>query len=421
MSAEPDGVPGFAATADRLVPELPDKPSIAVLPFVNLSGDPEQVYFSDGISEDIITALSKISNLTVASRSSTFGYRDGAVDTRTVCREQGVRFVLEGSVRKSANRVRVTAQLTDGSTGHSVWAERYDRDLDDIFAVQDELMREIVVALDVELREGEQLRFWSSGTHSVEAWECVRISAPVILNTRFAELDLAKKRLDRALELDPEYAIAWVMLGWYHQCFVDVAGGFRSPEVVSSSLENMQRCAQKAIELAEYCADAYSVLALYHLEKREYDLAKENADKSVELAPGNAENMIEATAVFNKAGDPRRGMELTQRAMEVCPLYRPGFLRALGTANRFLGKPEAAADIYREAVKRQPELLSGQANLASVLGELGRLEEALSVAQTIRGMYPGFSVDNYMAGLAYKNPDDLKRFRDGLIAAGLPE
>ena len=157
--------------------ELPDKPSIAVLPFSNMSGDPEQEYFSDGITEDIITALSKIKNLLVIARNSTFTYKGKPVDVRQVSREQGVRYVLEGSVRKAGNHIRVTAQLIDATTGHHIWAERYDRELNDIFALQDEIVREIVVALDVELNEGEQARIWSSGTTNVKAWECVRLGS----------------------------------------------------------------------------------------------------------------------------------------------------------------------------------------------------------------------------------------------------
>ncbi|MEJ2178264.1 MAG: adenylate/guanylate cyclase domain-containing protein, partial [Gammaproteobacteria bacterium] len=253
---------------DATLIELPDEPSIAVLPFTNMSADPEQEFFSDGISEDIITALSKIRGIMVVARNSTFTYKGQAVDIKQVGKDQGVRYVLEGSVRKAVNRVRVTAQLIDATTGHHVWAEKYDRELDDIFAVQDELMREIVVALDVELREGEQVRVWASGTNNVEAWELVRLSTPIVLNRIVDDLNKAKGWIERALELDPNYATAWVMLGWFHQCYADVASGLNSPESKSEELGAMQKCAQNAIDVDPYCADAYSVMAMYHMELR---------------------------------------------------------------------------------------------------------------------------------------------------------
>jgi TolB-like protein len=163
---------------------VPDYPSIAVLPFTIMGDDPEQEFFADGVAEDIITALSKIDRLLVVARNSTFTYKGQAVDVKQVSREQGVRYVLEGSVRKAGNRVRVTAQLIDATTGLHLWAERYDRELEDIFAVQDEITREIVTALDVQLREGEQHRVWSRGTSNLEAWECVRLATDDVLGGR---------------------------------------------------------------------------------------------------------------------------------------------------------------------------------------------------------------------------------------------
>jgi len=401
--------------------DLPDKPSIAVLPFNNMSADPEQDYFSDGITEDIITALSKVSNLMVVARSSTFTYKGKMVDIKQVGREQGVHYVLEGSVRKAVNRVRVTAQLIDAATGHHIWAERYDRELNDIFAVQDELMREIVVALDVELREGEQFRMWSSGTSNVEAWECVRLSAPIILGSVQKDLLKAKKWLERALELDPEYAIAWVMLGWFHQNYVDVAGGMSDSTAVREALDAMRECAQKAIELDPSCADAYSVMAMCHMELKEFDAAIEYAERSIELAPGNAENISEAAVILNKSGKPQRALELAKRALRLCPMYRAGFLRSLASAYRFTGNPEAAADTFREAVKRQPDMLSGHVNLTSVLGELGRIDEARDAASQVLYIAPDFSISEYSQGLSYRNPEDLLRVAEGLRQAGLPD
>jgi TolB-like protein len=187
---------------------LPDKPSIAVLPFVNLSNDPEQDYFSDGITDDIITALSKIKNLLVIAKSSTSVYQNELPDLYQVGREQGVRYVLQGRVRKGGHRIRVTVQLIEASTSELVWADSYDRELEDIFVVQDEIMREVVVALDVQLIEGEQARAWSSGTKNFEAWECVRLSVTDAYSGNPSVKLRAKQLLEKALKIDPSYAIA---------------------------------------------------------------------------------------------------------------------------------------------------------------------------------------------------------------------
>jgi len=252
---------------------LPESPSIAVLPFTNMSGDPEQEFFSDGITEDIITTLSKIPTLLVIARNSTFTYKGAAIDVKQVSREQGVRYVLEGSVRKAGSRVRVTAQLIDATTGHHVWAERYDRDLEDIFAVQDEITREVVVALDVRLREGEQARVWSGGTKSVEAWECIRLSQDALNRFKAEDRIEARRLIDRALELDPNYATAWFSLGGYYFHEAESGTRYENEADQDATLDSAVKCATKAVELDPSLADAYGLLGLCQLSKEDYDLA----------------------------------------------------------------------------------------------------------------------------------------------------
>ena len=401
--------------------ELPQKPSIAVLPFTNMSGDPEQEYFSDGITEDIITALSKIKNLLVIARNSTFTYKGKSVDVRQVSREQGVRYVLEGSVRKAGNQVRVTAQLIDATTGHHIWAERYDRELKDIFAVQDEIMREIVIALDVELNEGEQARAWSSGTTNLEAWECVRLSTTNALGADAETKLQAKALLEKALDLDPSYAIAWVMLGWIYQYYSDVASGASNTDSMETALASMLDCAQKALDADPACADACGLMAMYHLEVRAFDQAIEMSEKAVRLAPNNAEDISIAALIMNKTGKPERGLELYKRAMRVCPLYRPGFLRGLGLNYYLLGESDSAIRAFKESIVRESEYLAPYTNLASIFGELGRLEEAQQSAREILRLAPDFSIKTYMEGLSFSNPEVLTRMEEGLRKAGLPE
>ena len=387
-----------------------------------MSGDPEQEYFSDGITEDIITALSKVSSLMVVARTSTFTYKDRAIDIKQVGREQGVRYVVEGSVRRAGDRVRVTAQLIDAVTGHHIWAERYDRELHDIFAVQDELVREIVTALDVELREGEQHRMWSSGTDNLEAWECVQLGQPIVSGSVPGDGERAKKLFERASELDPNYAMAWVMLGWYHFTFADVGGWRGDAEQRKLARAPMRKFARKAIEVDPYCADAYCLMAMYHLEQKEFDEAIENAEKSIVLAPSNAEVVNEAATLMTKAGEPNRGVELARRSMRLCPRYRAGYLRVLGVALRFADEPEKALPLLIESVKRErTDHLSPRVNLASLLGELGRVSEAENAAKDVLRLASDFSIKAYVEGLSYRSPGDLRRIAEGLQRAGLPE
>ncbi len=399
---------------------LPDNPSIAVLPFANMSADPEQEFFSDGIAEDIITALSKIGSLLVVSRNSTFTYKGQAVDVKQVSREQGVRYVLEGSVRKAGNRVRVTAQLIDATTGHHLWAERYDRDLEDIFAVQDEITREVVVALDIHLSRGEQARFWSSGTKNLEAWECVRLGSEQ-LNRLSPESNLAAQRLfEKAIKLDPSYAIAWAMLGETYFHLADVGTGFRSEGQREAMLDSAAECTQKALELDPSCADAYSLLGLCHLSKGEHDQAIAVSEKAVALAPNHAELLAASAVTLVKSGQPERSFEWTRKAMRLSPVYPSWYLWTLGTACRLLGRSESAVSAFEEAIKLSPDHLAPHVGLASTLGELGRQEEAKTPVSEILRIDPGFSIKKYSEGLSYKNPADLARFEDGLRRAGLP-
>ena len=401
---------------------IPDTPSIAVLPFTVMGDDPEQDFFADGVAEDIITALSKISRLLVVARTSTFIYKGRAVDVKQVSREQGVRYVLEGSVRKAGKRVRVSAQLIDATTGHHLWAERYDRDLEDIFAVQDEIVREIVTALDVQLREGEQHRVWSRGTKSLEAWECVRLATDDVLGGSAEKRPRATELIERALALDPDYAIAWAMRGWIYFNEADVGGGLGDRARFDRAQAGAFRCGRRALEADPNCAEAYGVLALTHLNAGEHDLALEMTDKAIALAPNNAELLGGvASAVMRKSGRPERGAELVKKAMRLSPFYRPGLLRALGNNYRLSGRLEAAVACYRESIKRETGYLAVYVNLASVLGELGRLDEARAAADEVLRQEPDFSISAYAKGLAYRNPEDLARIADGLRRAGLPE
>jgi adenylate cyclase len=410
ISAKPSGEP---------LP-IPDMPSIAVLPFANMSADPEQEFFSDGITEDIITALSKISSILVIARNSTFTYKGKSVDVKQVGREQGVRYVLEGSVRKAGGRVRVTAQLIDATTGGHLWAERYDRDLKDIFAVQDGITREVVIALDVRLNAGEKARFWSNGTKNLEAWECVRLG--VELNNRgTSEGHREARRLcKRALDLDADYAMAWVTLGWTHHLEVDVGYGNVSKENREVAVGTAMDCAKKALELDPLSSDAYSLLGMCHLSKNEYDQAIAMSEQSVAVAPNHAESLALSAVIQNKSGRPERSLELIKKAMRLCPICPSWYPWVLGMAYRLTGQVDAAIGAFEASIERSADFLAVHVSLAASLGELGRGEEAQKAVSEISRLAPDFSIEMYLEGLSYKDPVELARFENGLLNAGLP-
>ena len=400
---------------------LPDSPSIAVLPFNNMSADPEQEFFSDGITEDIITALSKISHLLVVARNSTFTYKGKAVDIRQVSHEQGVRYVLEGSVRKAGNRVRINAQLIDATTGHHLWAERYDRLLEDIFAVQDEITKEVTIALDVRLSSGEQAVMWSSGTASLEAWELVRQAMDYINNDTSNLSDLSLGWCQRALELDPEYAWAWVVMGYAYHLRVDAEVRLNPEKIQETELQLALDCGKKALELDPSCSDAYSLLSICYLTQGKFDQAIAMSVKAVTLAPSHAENLAVSAIVHNKFGQPERALELVKKAMRYCPIYPLWYLWNLGMAYRYTDQTDAAISTFETAIARGLSFVSVYVGLASTYGELDRLEEAKKPVSEILKQNPDFSISRYMAGLSYKNSSDMKRFEDGLRKVGLPD
>jgi len=399
--------------------KLPEKPSIAVLPFTNMSSDNEQEYFSDGITEDIITALSKTSALAVIARNSTFTYKDKAVDVKQVGLDLGVHYILEGSVRKSGSRVRVTAQLIDATTNQHIWAERYDRDLEDFFAVQDEIMREIVSALDIQLLAGEQSRFWSSGTQNLQAWEYFRLARD-LLNTYQTENHPEVIRLCRkAIDADSEYAAAWDLLAG---CYFHMEEDARySEEERRQALQFSHEYTQRALECDPSFSHGYSMLALLHLNSKQYDEAAISINKSIEMAPNPANILGVSAIVLNKCGEPGIAMECIRKAIRLSPVYPLWYLAALGQVTRSLGRIDESSDAFSEMVNRDPDSLEGYIGLAEILGESGQIEAARDAAVEVIRINPNFSINEYADNLAYSDPNEIERFAEGLRIAGLPE
>ncbi|MGI9316382.1 MAG: adenylate/guanylate cyclase domain-containing protein [bacterium] len=399
--------------------DLPKKPSIAVLPFTNMSTDPEQEFFGDGISEDIITALSKTSALTVIARNSTFTYKGKAVDVKKLGLDLAVHYVLEGSVRKSGSRVRVTAQLIDAATNQHIWAERYDRDLEDFFAVQDEIMREIVSALDVQLLAGEQSRFWSGGTQNLQAWEYFRLARDLFNSYRTENHREVIRLARKSIEADSNYAAAWDLLAG---CYFHMKEDARySKEERKQALKLSREYTQRALECDPTFADAYSVLSLLRLNSKQYDEAAINTNKSVEMAPNNANNIAVSAIVLNKCGESEIALERIRKAMRLSPVYPLWYIGALGQVCRSLGMTEESIDAFSEMIRRDPDSLEGHIGLTEILGESGQIEAATVSAAGILKANPNFSISEYTDNLAYRDSAEILRFEEGLRIAGLPE
>ena len=404
--------PGDAPGVGEIVLPLPDKPSIAVLPFTNMSGDLEQGYFADGISEDIITEISRIPALFVIARNSTFTYKGKAAKIQDICRDLGVRYVLEGSVRKSGQRMRVTAQLIDGDTGGHLWAERYDRELADIFAVQDDITEQIVHALEVRLTETRSTTSRQE-TENPQAYDCVlRGREQFRLFTREGNA-AARLHYDKAIELDPGYAQAHagLALTWLHDWFAGSAG----------ALERAFELAQLARRLDPGLPLVYEALSSVLLFKRQHDEAIAAARRWTEIEPSNAEAYGNLAGVLNFAGQPERVAELIDKAKRLNPFHPFYYTLYLGHACFLMSRFTEAVPLIKRSIAHNPESLPSHFFLAACHGQLG--EEALgreALAEVWR-LNPAFSMAAVRAIAAYRRTADLDLLTEGLRKAGLPE
>lgn len=398
-------------------PQLPSKPSIAVLPFTNMSNDKTQEYLADGIAEDIITALSKVSNLFVVARNSTFTYRGQAIDIKQVGREQGVRYVLEGSVQRSGQRLRTTAQLIDATSGHHIWAQRYDRVIDDVFDVQDEITREVTSALQVHLTEGEQARLWASGTKNLEAWEAA-IQCPVLLHShRRTDILPARRLAERALQLDENYASAWAMLGWtyWNEAF---NGWTDDPD---AKLDLALDALQRALAIDDSNPDTLALLAFLHLSLKMYSEAREFIEKAMTLGPNNSFAFAVAANVELFCNRPEAMVPLLKRAIRLSPIYPAWYLGDLSFAYVLMGRLEEAIVTAKESIKIDPDYIYNYHTLAVAHVELRQIEAARADIEHILRIEPTMSIRTYHDSQPYQDEAQLNRIITAFREAGLPE
>jgi adenylate cyclase len=394
---------------------LPDKPSIAVLPFTNMSDDPQQEYFSDGITEEIITALSKVPDLSVIARNSSFTYKGKSVSIPVVGRELGVRYVLEGSVRKASNKVRVTAQLIDAQTNNHLWAERYDRDLEDIFALQDEITMKILTAVRVELTEGEQARLYGKRARNLDSFMKVLEGRPYFYRfSRESNLQ-ARQMFAEAIALEPENAHAFTMLGWTYLMEV----WFGSSESPSKAVDRVVELAQNALSLDDTIDSPHSLLAHVYLLKRQFEMAIAEAERAVALSPNGADAQAHLGMILNYAGRREAAIASLKKAMRLNPIPPNWYLFSLGEAYCFAGEHEEALAAYEQVLRGYPEDIRALIGSTAIYSLLGRKEEARAQAAQILTMEPKFSLESFVKTLPFKNKADAELLFDSLHKAGL--
>jgi adenylate cyclase len=410
--AEPDKGEGL---------EVPDKPSIAVLPFDNISGDPDQEYFSDGITEEIITALSKVPKMFVIARNSTFTYKGKPVKVQQVGEELGVQYVLEGSVRKAGNRVRIAAQLVETLTGHHLWAERYDRDLKDIFALQDEITFKILTALQVTITEGERARVWATRTDNLDAFLKYLQARPFAgLFTKEGNV-VARQLALEAIDLDEKYSDPYVLIAqtnWFD-------GRFGWSESRSESFKQAYLNAQKAQALDDSHPGVHIIMGGLHLYEKQWEKAITECEKALALGPNDADNHVSAAHILRFAGRFEEAIVLAQKALRLHPIHASWYLGELAMCYYYVGRHEEAIRLAEQlqslADSRGEKFISYwyYGILAMNYIRLGRDQEAQKAAAEMKRLFPEYSLEWDKKFSIYKNPAHLERQHEDLRKAGL--
>jgi TolB-like protein/Flp pilus assembly protein TadD len=392
---------------------LPDKPSIAVLPFDNLSGDSGREYFSDGITDELTTRLSQLSGLFVIARNTAFTYKGRPVNIQDVGRELGVRYVLEGSVQQAGGRARINAQLIDAATGFHLWAERFDRGLDDIFALQDEVTSNIVAALEVELSEAEQWRLAQRYTRNLEAYDAFlqgweqawRITPEGNLR--------ARENFERAIQLDPAFARAYANLAL---TYFSGPNGVAMPD---PSLETAYSLAQTAVALDPTLPQVHWVLALVQAHRREYEKALEASNAAIALDPNFADAYGQQAFIFHLRGQPEKALPLIEHAMRLNPRYPAGYLEELGKLQYALRRYDDPIKTLEAVTERNPNLWLGRMFLAASYVHAGRIGDAEWEIGEILVANPTFSLASIGEYVPFEHPSDREHFAAALEKAGL--
>jgi adenylate cyclase len=399
---------------ERKLP-LPQKPSIAVLPFTNMSNDPSQEFMADGTCENIITALSKIPDLFVIARNSTFTYKGKAVKMPQVGRELGVKYVLEGSIQRAGNRIRIHAQLIDATDGHHLWAERYDRNLEDIFDLQDEITLKIVTALQVKLTDGEQARAQIKSTKNLEAWGYAVEAINYLHQWTIEDIVKARELFEQALKIDPEYINAMAGLTWTY--LRDARFGFGDSR--EKSLKIAEELNQRALNLDDSNPTCYAAQSQIYLLRKQFDEAIDYGKKSILLGPNYANIHAFFAQVKFAVGMWEDCLTLIYKAMRLHPLYPSWYLYFLGMSYARVGRLDEAVATLKDCINREPDSWSGYVGLAVLYVKLGNEKKARNLIDEIRQLNIEISLEQLRQIAIYKDASLVEDAVDALRKAGL--
>ena len=406
------------ASKERMAFPLPDLPSIALLPFVNMSGDPKQEFLSDGITENIITGLSKVPRLFVIARNSTFIYKGKPVEVKQVSEELGVQYVLEGSVQRSGDRIRVTAQLIDALKGHHVWAERYDRDLTDLFALQDEITVKILNAIRVKLTErGLSYRAvpYAGGKQDLDCLLKYMEAQGHVQRANIEDNNMARRIAEEAIATCPEPQKPYTQMAIIHMMDYFL-GTTKSPR---ESIEKAIELAQKSLAVDDSRAEDHARLSLLYSLRKEWDKAIAEGERGIALNPSGADVQHWYAATLTFAGRPEEAIFLFEKAIRLNPFGPSRYFLGYGHALRDTGRFQEAVSAYKKAIKREPNNFLAHLNLAATYSMMGREKEAQSEAEEVRRLNPKFSVDYYAKVSPYKDQTETDKIIDALRKAGL--
>jgi adenylate cyclase len=412
-----EGAPRADASPDARAaeaPPVPSLPSIAVLAFTNMSDDPEQEFFADGISEDIITELARYPDLMVIARNSSFTYKGRATKIQDVCRELDARYVLEGSVRKAGQRVRVTAQLIDGTTGDHVWAERYDRALADIFEVQDEITQSVVASVPQRIASAELDRIKRKPPGDMSAYEYVLRGKGHHHKSTPQDNAEALRLLDTAIALDPDYASAYAWKACTLGQAIALGCSGDPEELIARDLEAVQ----KGLSLDENDIECHRILCEFGMARAQWEDARRHHDKAFALNPNDPRIIAQRGELLTKLGQAEEGVAWVEKAVRLDPLAADSRAHLLGRALFGAGRYADALAAFKRIASPRPDHL---ADLAGCYARLGRSEDARACATRVLEVQPDFSVGGYVERRALSEASDRDQLRDALVDAGLPE
>ena len=406
-----------SASVDKMAFPLPDKPSIVVLPFDNLSGDPKEDYFSDGITEQIITTLSRYPRLFVIARQSAFRYKDKPANIQKVAEDLGVQYVLKGGVQKSDDRVRITVQLIDAISGSYIWSERYDKEVKDIFDMQDDITSNVMKEIVAELTEGEQARRWTQRETNLKALEKhFQAQGFFCLHTK-ENYEKARPLFEEAIAIDPNFVYPYVYLGYLHN--IQGLRGFSEDR--AKSFQTAFDLAQKALAIDESNDGVHSLLAFCYSIKRQQDKALSEAERAVALNPNGSDAYMFLAGALACLRRWEESVTYAEKCLRLSPFPGAGPFTILGRAYFMTGRYDESITTFKKALKVSPNNLDGYIYLAANFISMGREEEAGTAVKQILKLSPKFNIESYGKRLSFLNEADVERVLSALRKAGLPE